>query len=85
MTLQSYIRFNLLSIRSFLENVLVVFVLDICRFCQGLAAYWVRPILEYGSSAWDPYTDKLQEELEKVKNRAARLVAALKSSPVYRP
>ena len=26
----------------------------------------VRPILEYGSSVWDPYTDKLQEELEKV-------------------
>ena len=28
------------------------------------AAYkgMVRPILEYGSSVWDPYTDKLQEE-----------------------
>ena len=72
MTLQSYRRFNLLSLRSFLENVLVVFALDICRFC--LAAYWVRPILEYGSSVWDPYTDKLQEELEKVQNRAARFV-----------
>ena len=37
------------------------------------AAYkgMVRPILEYGSSA---YTDKLQEELEKVQNRAARFV-----------
>ena len=35
----------------------------------------VRPILEYGSSVWDPYTDKLQEELEKVQNRAARFVA----------
>ena len=31
----------------------------------------VRPILEYGSSVWDPYTGKLQEELEKVHNRAA--------------
>ena len=32
------------------------------------AAYkqMVRPILEYGCSVWDPYTDKLQEELEKV-------------------
>ena len=30
-----------------------------------------RAILEYGSSFWDPYTDKLQEELEKVQNRAA--------------
>ena len=31
----------------------------------------VRPILEYGSSVWDPHTDKLQEELKKVQNRAA--------------
>ena len=40
------------------------------------AAYkgMVRPILEYGSSIWDPYIDKLQEELEKVQNRAARFV-----------
>ena len=40
------------------------------------AAYkgMVRPILEYGSSVWDPYPDKLQEELEKVQNRAARFV-----------
>ena len=34
----------------------------------------VGPMLEYGSSVWDPYTDKLQEELEKVQNRAARFV-----------
>ena len=34
----------------------------------------VRPILEYGSSVWDPHTGKLQEELEKVQNRAARFV-----------
>ena len=32
------------------------------------------PILEYGSSVWDPHPDKLQEELEKVQNRAARFV-----------
>ena len=32
----------------------------------------VRPILEYGSSIWDPHPDKLQKELEKVQNRAAR-------------
>ena len=40
------------------------------------AAYkgMVYPILEYGSSVWDPYTDKLQEELEKVQNRVARFV-----------
>ena len=34
----------------------------------------VRPILEYGSLVWDPYTDKIQDELEKVQNRAARFV-----------
>ena len=34
----------------------------------------MRPILEYGSSVWDPHTDMLQEELEKVQNRAARFV-----------
>ena len=40
------------------------------------AAYkgMVCPILEYGSSVWDPHPDKLQEELEKVQNRAARFV-----------
>ena len=40
------------------------------------AAYkgMVHPILEYGSSVWDPHTGKLQEELEKVQNRAARFV-----------
>ena len=34
----------------------------------------VRSILEYGSSIWDPYTDKLQEELENVQNRVARFL-----------
>ena len=34
----------------------------------------VCPILEYGSSVWHPHSDKLQEELEKVQNRAARFV-----------
>ena len=34
----------------------------------------VRPILENGSSVWDPHTDMLQEELEMVQNRAARFV-----------
>ena len=40
------------------------------------AAYktMVCPILEYGSSVWDPYTQCLQDELEKVQNRAARFV-----------
>ena len=41
------------------------------------AAYktMVRPILEYGSSVWDPYTQGLQDELEQVQNRAARFVS----------
>ena len=41
-----------------------------------VAAYkgLVRPVLEYGSSVWDPHTKCLQEELEKVHNRAARFV-----------
>ena len=34
----------------------------------------VRQILEYGSSVWDPHTGKLQQELEKVQNCAARFV-----------
>ena len=32
----------------------------------------VHPILGYGSLVWDPHTIVLQEELEKVQNRAAR-------------
>ena len=40
------------------------------------AAYkgMVRPILEYGSSVWDPHTGKLHGEFEKVQTRAARFV-----------
>ena len=34
----------------------------------------VRPVLEYGSSVWDPHTKGLQEELQKVQNRATRFV-----------
>ena len=34
----------------------------------------MRPVLEYGNSVWDPHTKCLQEELEKVQNRAARFV-----------
>ena len=30
----------------------------------------VRPIVEYGKSVWDPYTDKLLEELENVQGAA---------------
>ena len=34
----------------------------------------VRPVLEYGSSVWDPSSIFLQEELEKVQKMAARFV-----------
>ena len=34
----------------------------------------VRPVLKYGSSVWDPHSDKLQEELEKIQSHAASLV-----------
>ena len=34
----------------------------------------VRLVLEYGNLVWDPHTHGLQEELEKVQNRAARFV-----------
>ena len=34
----------------------------------------MRPVLEYGSSVWDPSSILLQEKLEKVQKRAARFV-----------
>ena len=34
----------------------------------------VRPILEYGCSAWDPYRAYQIEQLEKINKRAARFV-----------
>ena len=37
---------------------------------QGL----VRPFLEYASTVWDPHGIVAQEELEKVRTRAARIV-----------
>ena len=37
----------------------------------------VRPVLEYGSSVWDPSGILLQEELEKVQKRAAKFVTGI--------
>ena len=34
----------------------------------------MRPILEYGSSVWDPHYKGLTDDLEKVQKRAARFV-----------
>ena len=34
----------------------------------------VRPILEFGSSVWDPHSILLQDELEKVQKKAVRFV-----------
>ena len=36
----------------------------------------VRPILEYGNCVWDPEGMVLQQEIEKVQNRAARFVTS---------
>ena len=34
----------------------------------------VRPILEYGSTVWDPHCNGTNDELENVQKRAARFV-----------
>ena len=34
----------------------------------------VRPILEYGSTVWDPHCNRLNDELENVQKRAARFL-----------
>ncbi len=40
------------------------------------AAYMtlVRPLIEYSSAVWDPHTQILQNQIEKIQNRAARFV-----------
>ena len=55
----------------FLRRNLAACPLDVKKSAyKGL----VRPILEYGSSVWDPQSILLQDELEKVQKRAARFV-----------
>ena len=36
----------------------------------------VRPLLEYASQAWDPYTDNLSNKIDKIQRRAARFVTS---------
>ena len=36
----------------------------------------VRPLLKYASQAWDPYTDNLSNEIEKIQRHAARFVTS---------
>ena len=57
----------------------LVFLDEICFSCPQdvrQAAYkgLVRPILEYGSSVWDPHYEGLIDDLEEVQKRAARFV-----------
>ena len=51
--------------------------LHICPRSVSETAYktLVRPTLEYGSAAWDPYYDKDIEKLERVQRKAARFCA----------
>ena len=35
----------------------------------------VRPIIEYGSAAWDPYYEKDIKRLERIQRKAARFCA----------
>ena len=59
------------SVPQFLELYMINTTLKLIEAAyKGLA----RPVLEYGSSVWDPHTKCLQKELEKVQNRAARFV-----------
>ena len=48
--------------------------LSACDVKESAYKGLVRPVLEYGSSVWDPSSTLLQEELEKVQKRAARFV-----------
>ena len=46
---------------------------------QKMLMKW-HTLLEYASSVWDPHRIVVQEELEKVQNRAARFVTGNRST-----
>lgn len=52
--------------------------LSFCNQQVKQAAYigLVRPMLEYASVIWDPHTENLKSEIEKVQRRAARFVTS---------
>ena len=54
---------------------------NLCQYPQSVKAVaYIKglfcPVLEYGSCIWDPQDVFLQEEIEKVQNRAARFVTS---------
>ena len=55
----------------FLRRNLAACPLDVKELAYKRLA---RPVLEYGSSVWDPQSILLQDHLEKVQKRAARFV-----------
>ena len=50
--------------------------LSACDQAVKEAAYTslIRPLIEYSSSAWDPHTEQLITEVEKIQHRAACFV-----------